>query len=129
MNLPVSAQIPTPAFPSRRRRRLVIGIGVLLFAIVPLTLFFFISIIRPPCPNLRRSALTQIRSIATAAVLFDAENPGKCPTLESLVKERYLDNRGYFVDPWDSPYIIECATHCPPEVIPKQQKSPRRTAG
>ncbi len=46
-------------------------------------------------------------TIRSAATLFEARNPGKCPTMEDLARD-YLDDEKSVVDPWEREFVIEC---------------------
>lgn len=45
--------------------------------------------------------------IRSAVMLYAAQNPGKCPTIDDL-KNGYLDANKRTTDPWDNPYVIDC---------------------
>jgi len=54
------------------------------------------------------AAKTDVAAIRTAAQLYMVQNPGKCPTVEDLKTERYLDKNKRLVDPWDKEFVINC---------------------
>ncbi|MBN2524827.1 MAG: prepilin-type N-terminal cleavage/methylation domain-containing protein [Deltaproteobacteria bacterium] len=53
------------------------------------------------------TAKTESCTIRSAVMLYIAQNPGKCPTLEDL-KNGYLDSKKRTSDPWNNPYTIDC---------------------
>ncbi|MBN2343876.1 MAG: prepilin-type N-terminal cleavage/methylation domain-containing protein [Deltaproteobacteria bacterium] len=45
--------------------------------------------------------------IRSAVMLYMAQNPGKCPSIDDL-KSGYLDANKRTKDPWKNPYVIDC---------------------
>ncbi len=62
------------------------------------------------------SAKTDVAAIRTAVQLYLAENPGKCPSVEELKEERYLDKAKRTTDPWDKEFGINCIEGDDPDV-------------
>jgi hypothetical protein len=40
--------------------------------------------------------------------LYLAENSNKCPSVQDLQEERYLDKSKRATDPWDREFVITC---------------------
>lgn len=72
-------------------------------------------------PQLEKAKIKQAKSdigaIRTAVQLFLAENSSKCPSVEDLQSESYLDKGKRTTDPWDRDFIINCPTGDDPEVF------------
>lgn len=72
-------------------------------------------------PQLEKAKIKQAKSdigaIRTAVQLFLAENSSKCPSVEDLQTERYLDKGKRTTDPWDRDFIINCPSGDDPEVL------------
>lgn len=72
-------------------------------------------------PQLERArikqAKTDIGAIRTAVQLYLAENSSKCPSVEDLQSERYLDKGKRTTDPWDREFIINCPSDDDPDVF------------
>ncbi len=64
-----------------------------------------------------KQAKTDIGAIRTAVQLFLAENSSKCPSVEDLLAERYLDKGKKSKDPWERDFIINCPSGEDPEVL------------
>jgi general secretion pathway protein G len=48
------------------------------------------------------------QALRSAVMLYVADNPRGCPTVEELVSERYLDGSRRTNDAWETPYQIVC---------------------
>lgn len=63
-------------------------------------------------PQLERARIdstkTDAQSLRSAVMLYVADNPRECPTVEELVGERYLDGSRRTTDAWDTPFQISC---------------------
>ncbi|MGB5365337.1 MAG: prepilin-type N-terminal cleavage/methylation domain-containing protein [Polyangiales bacterium] len=63
-------------------------------------------------PQLEKARLkttkTDAQGLRSAVMLYVADNPRGCPTVEDLVNERYLDGTRRTTDAWDSPFQISC---------------------
>jgi len=63
-------------------------------------------------PQLERARIdstkTDAQSLRSAVMLYVADNPRECPTVEELVSERYLDGSRRTTDAWDTPFQISC---------------------
>src|SRR5512137_2287472 len=63
-------------------------------------------------PRLEKAKIEQARTdaaaIRTAVQMFLAENSKKCPTVEDLQAEKYLDSGKRTKDPWENNFIIQC---------------------
>jgi len=61
--------------------------------------------------HLRRS-MVQVAGIDAATVRQAARafelNEGRCPTMEELLRSAALDDEARTVDPWDTPFRLEC---------------------
>jgi general secretion pathway protein G len=51
---------------------------------------------------------TDAQGLRSAVMLYVADNPRECPTVEDLVSERYLDGSRRTADAWDTPFEITC---------------------
>ena len=71
-------------------------------------------------PQLEKAKIKQAKSdigaIRTAVQLFLAENSSKCPSVQDLQDESYLDKGKRSTDPWDRDFIINCPTGDDPDV-------------
>ena len=63
-----------------------------------------------------KQAKTDIGAIRTAVQLYLAENSNKCPSVQDLQEERYLDKGKRSTDPWDREFIITCTAGEDPDV-------------
>jgi general secretion pathway protein G len=63
-------------------------------------------------PQLEKARLkttkTDAQGLRSAVMLYVADNPRGCPTVEDLVTERYLDGTRRTADAWDTPFQITC---------------------
>ena len=63
-------------------------------------------------PQLEKARLkttkTDAQGLRSAVMLYVADNPRGCPTVEDLVSERYLDGTRRTTDAWDTPFQISC---------------------
>lgn len=55
-----------------------------------------------------KSTGTDAQALRSAVMLYVADNPRGCPTVEDLVNERYLDGSRRTADAWDTPFQISC---------------------
>ena len=55
-----------------------------------------------------KSTKTDAQALRSAVMLYVADNPRGCPTVEDLVNERYLDGSRRTADAWDTPFQISC---------------------
>ncbi|KPK15172.1 MAG: hypothetical protein AMJ62_10220 [Myxococcales bacterium SG8_38] len=55
-----------------------------------------------------KSTKTDAQALRSAVMLYVADNPRGCPTVEELVSERYLDSSRRTADAWDTPFQISC---------------------
>ena len=55
-----------------------------------------------------KSTKTDAQSLRSAVMLYVADNPRGCPTVEDLVNERYLDGSRRTADAWETPFQIAC---------------------
>ena len=71
-------------------------------------------------PRLERAridaAKADVAAIRGAVQLYLAETPGRCPTVEDLKSERYIDKGKRTTDPWDKEFIINCIEGDDPDV-------------
>ena len=63
-------------------------------------------------PQLEKARLkttkTDAQGLRSAVMLYVADNPRGCPTIEDLVNDRYLDATRRTTDAWDTPFQITC---------------------
>lgn len=55
-----------------------------------------------------KTTRTDAQALRSAVTLYLADNPRKCPTVEDLVTESYLDKTKRSVDAWEGEFRIEC---------------------
>jgi general secretion pathway protein G len=55
-----------------------------------------------------KTTATDAQGLRSAVMLYVADNPRECPTVEDLVSERYLDGSRRTADAWDTPFEITC---------------------
>jgi general secretion pathway protein G len=55
-----------------------------------------------------KSTKTDAQALRSAVMLYVADNPRGCPTVEDLVSERYLDGSRRTADAWDTDFQITC---------------------
>ncbi len=55
-----------------------------------------------------KSTKTDAQALRSAVMLYVADNPRGCPTVEDLVNERYLDGSKRTADAWDTDFVISC---------------------
>jgi len=55
-----------------------------------------------------KTTATDAQGLRSAVMLYKADNPRGCPTVEDLVSERYLDGSRRTTDAWDTPFQISC---------------------
>jgi len=55
-----------------------------------------------------KSTKTDAQALRSAVMLYVADNPRGCPTVEDLVNERYLDGSKRTADAWDTDFQISC---------------------
>jgi type II secretory pathway pseudopilin PulG len=55
-----------------------------------------------------KTTKTDAQALRSAVMLYKADNPRGCPTVEDLVTERYLDGSRRTTDAWDTPFQISC---------------------
>lgn len=55
-----------------------------------------------------KTTATDAQGLRSAVMLYVADNPRGCPTVEDLVTERYLDGTRRTADAWDTPFQISC---------------------
>jgi general secretion pathway protein G len=55
-----------------------------------------------------KSTKTDAQALRSAVMLYVADNPRGCPTVEDLVNERYLDGSKRTTDAWDTDFQISC---------------------
>ncbi len=52
---------------------------------------------------------TDVRAVRTAAFLFRANQPRKCPDVRQLREEGYLEKNAREKDPWDTDFVVNCS--------------------
>jgi len=55
-----------------------------------------------------KSTKTDAQALRSAVMLYVADNPRQCPTVEDLVNDRYLDGSRRTADAWDTDFLISC---------------------
>ncbi len=55
-----------------------------------------------------KSTKADAQSLRSAVMLYVADNPRGCPTVEDLVNDRYLDGSRRTTDAWDTEFQISC---------------------
>lgn len=55
-----------------------------------------------------KSTKADAQSLRSAVMLYVADNPRGCPTVEDLVNDRYLDGSRRTTDAWDMEFQISC---------------------
>ena len=55
-----------------------------------------------------KTTKTDAQALRSAAMLYVADNPRGCPSVEDLISERYLDGSRRTTDAWETPYQISC---------------------
>ncbi len=55
-----------------------------------------------------KSTKTDAQALRSAVMLYVADNPRECPTVEELVTERYLDGSKRTTDAWDTEFQVTC---------------------
>lgn len=63
-----------------------------------------------------KNAQVGVQAIRSALSLYLAENPGKCPTVEELKNDKYIDESRSVKDPWNQDFIIKCEAGDEPDV-------------
>ncbi|MCP4677871.1 MAG: prepilin-type N-terminal cleavage/methylation domain-containing protein [Deltaproteobacteria bacterium] len=63
-----------------------------------------------------KTAITDSAAVQSAVQMYLAENPGKCPSVEDLKSEKYLQKGKRTTDPWDKEFVINCVESDDPEV-------------
>jgi general secretion pathway protein G len=54
------------------------------------------------------STKTDAQALRSAVMLYVADNPRQCPTVEDLINGRYLDRTRRTTDAWDTQFQIGC---------------------
>ena len=109
--MPKTNEIHSERRLARRRRRE--GMTLIEIMIV-ITIFAMIAggvavALLPRLEEARiKSTKTDAQSLRSAVMLYVADNPRGCPTVEDLVAERYLDGSRRTADAWDTPFQISC---------------------
>ena len=57
----------------------------------------------------KETAKTDIRALKTAAKIYAIQSQGECPSIEILVAEGMIEDDTRRADPWNTPYIFDCA--------------------
>jgi type II secretory pathway pseudopilin PulG len=55
-----------------------------------------------------KSTQADAQALRSAVMLYVADNPRGCPTVEDLVSERYLDGSKRTADAWDTEFQVTC---------------------
>jgi general secretion pathway protein G len=95
------------------RHRLTEGMTLIEIMIV-ITIFAMIAggVAVALLPQLEKARIkttqTDAQGLRSAVMLYVADNPRGCPTVEDLVSERYLDGSRRTADAWDTAFQISC---------------------
>lgn len=96
---------------ARRRRRE--GMTLIEIMIV-ITIFAMIAggvavALLPQLDKAReKSTKSDAQALRSAVMLYIAENPRACPTVDDLVNDRFLDSSRRTTDAWDTPFQVTC---------------------
>jgi general secretion pathway protein G len=55
-----------------------------------------------------KSSKTDAQALRSAVMLYVADNPRSCPTVEDLVANRYLDSTRRTTDAWGTEFQVSC---------------------
>jgi general secretion pathway protein G len=55
-----------------------------------------------------KTTMTDAQGLRSAVMLYVADNPRECPTVEDLLNDRLLDASRRTTDAWDTPFEITC---------------------
>jgi len=55
-----------------------------------------------------KTTKTDAQALRSAIMLYVADNPRECPTVEDLVSQKYLDASKRTTDAWDTEFQISC---------------------
>lgn len=109
--------MPTTIEPHRKRRRATRkhqeGITLIEVMIVLTILALVVSgvavALLPQLEEARiKSTRADAQALRSAVMLYIADNPRACPTVDDLVNERYLDGTKRTADAWDTPFQVSC---------------------
>ncbi|MDD5307761.1 MAG: type II secretion system protein GspG [Deltaproteobacteria bacterium] len=64
-----------------------------------------------------KQAATDANSVRSAVMMYVAENPGKCPSMDDLKSGKFIDKTKRTTDPWDKEFVIRCTEGDDPEVF------------
>ena len=103
---------------TRRRRRLarrkrregmtLIEIMIVIFILAMIGTGVAVAVL----PQLQKAQIkatkVDAQALRSATMLYVADNPRGCPTVEDLVTERYLDGSKRTTDAWDTEFQVTC---------------------
>ena len=103
---------------TRRRRRLarrkrregmtLIEIMIVIFILAMIGTGVAVAVL----PQLQKAQIkatkVDAQALRSATMLYVADNPRGCPTVEDLVNERYLDGSKRTTDAWDTEFQVTC---------------------
>lgn len=93
--------------PAREIAWIIVG-AVLVVA----PMLLLIAGIASTAPSQLQQARIETRVIRQAAFTWQLDRTrGDCPSLDDLIRDRFLDVSASRVDPWDRPYLITCHGH------------------
>lgn len=103
---------------SRRRRRLarrkrregmtLIEIMIVIFIIAMIGTGVAVAVLPQLQKAQIKSTQADAQALRSAVMLYVADNPRGCPTVEDLVSERYLDGSKRTADAWDTEFQLTC---------------------
>lgn len=108
---------------TRRRKHLIRQEGMTLIEIMIVVIIMTMiatGVAVAVIPRLEKAridtAKTNVSSIRAAVQMYLAENANKCPSMDDLLSERYLDKGKETNDPWENPFMITCVDGDDPDV-------------
>ena len=95
---------------ARRRREGMTLIEIMIVLTIFATIAGAVAVAVLPQLDRARVKNTQAdaQALRSAVMLYVADNPRECPTVEDLVTERYLDGSKRTADAWDTPFQVSC---------------------
>ena len=94
----------------RKRREGFTLIEIMIVMIILATLATGVAVaVLPRLEDARiKSTKVDAQALRSAIMLYVADNPRGCPTVEDLVTERYLDGSKRTADAWDTEFQVTC---------------------
>lgn len=109
--MPNTNDTPAPQRPARRKRLEGMTLMEIMIVIIILAMIGT-GVAVAVLPQLKKaqvkSTQTDAQALRSAVVLYIADNPRGCPTVEDLVSEGILDSSKRTTDAWDTEFQITC---------------------